>query len=203
MRELRIGEDVLGREGERVGKLERIVVDESGDRVTHLVVDDRVIELTHFRDAGPDGLLIDCDTTELQQFPRLEESEFAAPGEHWEAPPGFVMRNFLALAALVGQAPYQPPVQADLTSEERAHEITAGSQVWSGDTKLGEVDEVFTDDGGRTTQLGVRLEGIAAHHVLVSVDRVREVVGNNVHVDVGEDEVERLERYTRAPKRTS
>jgi hypothetical protein len=200
LRDLQIGEDVLASNGERLGKIDRIVVDEAGDRVTHLVVDDRVVELARFREAGADGLALDATPEEFQQFPTLEDSPFSAPAEHWQPPPGFVMRNFLAFAALVGQAPYQPPVQADVPREERAHEITAGSHVWSGDDKIGEVDHVITDDSGNTVRFVLTR---AAQHYLVPIANVIEVIGNNVRVDLSESEVEQLERYTPPPRRTA
>ena len=56
MKTLRIGEDVLAADGSRLGTVERLVVDEGAHLVTHLVVEERVLPLAEFRDAGPDGL---------------------------------------------------------------------------------------------------------------------------------------------------
>jgi hypothetical protein len=198
VRELRIGEDVLATDGSRVGQVERLVVDEGAHEVTHLVVDDRVVPLSRFRDAGPDGLASDLAPGDIEKLPRHDDAGLAAPGENWEPPAGYALANFLAVAgALLGNAPYQPPVHADLTPGEGSHEISAGSPVWAGDRQLGHVVEVLTDDEGRTTRLVMAREGLLGEQVLIPVEKVVEVVGVNVHVDLNETDVELLEPYRR------
>ncbi|HVD01193.1 MAG TPA: hypothetical protein VNG93_08595 [Candidatus Dormibacteraeota bacterium] len=198
MRALRIGEDVLASDGSRFGQVERLVVDEGAHQVTHLVVDDRVIPLEHIRDAGPDGLSADLSPDELSKLPRHEEAGFAAPGEHWQAPPGYGLANFLAVAgALLGNAPYLPPVEADLTPGEVFHEISAGSPVWAGDNRIGHVVELLTNDRGRTTELVIAREGLLGKQVVVPIAKVIEVVGVNVQVELNETDVALLEPYRR------
>lgn len=196
MRELRVGEDVLAADGSRLGQVQRLVVDEGAHQVTHLVVDDRVVPLERFRDAGPDGLGTDLEAGDLEKLPRHDEAGLEPPGEHWQAPPGYALGNFLAVAgALLGNAPYQPPIHADLVPGEGAHEITAGSPVWAGRKRIGHVVEVLTDDGGRTTELVMAREGLLGEHVVVPVAKVVEVVGVNVQVDLSETDIELLEPY--------
>jgi hypothetical protein len=198
VRDLRVGEDVLASDGSRLGQVERLVVDEGAHRVTHLVVEDRVVPLERFRDAGPDGLATDIETGRLDGFPRHEEAGLEAPGEHWEAPAGYRLSNFLAVAgALLGNAPYQPPVHADLTPGEGSHEISDGSPVWAGDRQIGHVVELLTDDEGNTSGLVIAREGLRGEEVLVPIEKVVEVVGVNVHVDLNETDVELLEPYRR------
>ena len=98
MKTLRIGEDVLAADGSRLGTIERLVVDEGAHQVTHLIVEDRVVPLAEFRDAGPDGLATKLDRAGLEAFPRHDESSLEAPGEHWEPPAGYQLQNFLAVA---------------------------------------------------------------------------------------------------------
>jgi hypothetical protein len=199
LRRLQIGEDVLAADGERLGKVDRIVVDENGHRVTHLVVGNRAVELGRFREAGPDGLSVDFDRGALDRFPSAEEGQFAAPGEHWRPPLGYRIENFLTMAsALIGQAPYQPPVDVHLPLKDEPHEITSGSPVWAGNRRLGSVARVLTDDSGSTTSLVLEREGVLSERVLLPVDRVVEVYGNNVHVDLSDAEAERLEPYEEA-----
>ena len=196
MRRLQVGEHVTGHDGLKLGELERIVVDESGHRVTHLVVAGRAVEVERFRDAGPDGLAVDLDAGALAALPSADEGRFAAPSEHWRPPLGYRISNFLAIAgALVGQAPYEPPVDAHLPAALEPHEITAGSPVWSGDSRLGTVDRVITDDSGATTAFVLHRHGLLGHRVLLPADRVSEVVGNNVHVRVAAGELDQLEPY--------
>jgi hypothetical protein len=193
MREIETGEDVLAPDGSRLGKVERIVVDESAHRITHLVVEDRAVELRHFRDAGPDGLACDLGEKELRRQPSADEPPFAAPGEHWEAPPGYALESFLGIAgALIGQAPYVPPVQVNFGQVDSVHEITEGSPVWAGDEEIGHVSEVETDDSGRLVALLLD-GGLFERPRRLPVARVVRVAGNNVHTDLKPGELHHLE----------
>jgi hypothetical protein len=193
MRRIEIEEDVLAPDGSRLGKVERIVVDEAAHEITHLVVDGRAVELSRFGDAGPDGLRCELTETELERQPSADEPPFAAPGEHWEAPPGYALESFLGVAgALLGQAPYVPPVLVNFGQLDSIHEITEGSPVWAGDDEIGHVSEVETDDRGHLVAL--RLDGgLFSSPRRLPISRVLRVAGNNVHTDLKRDEVEDLE----------
>ena len=196
MKQLRVGEDVLARDGSRLGTVERLVVDEGAHQVTDLVVRDHVVPLREFREAGPDGLATKLSEADLKRFPTHDAAALEAPGDHWQPPEGYQLHQFLAIAgALLGSAPYVPPVHADLTPGEAAHEITAGSPVWAGDRKIGHVSELVTDETGHTRQLVMTREGLRGEQVLVPVEKVIEVVGPNVQVELNETEIDLLEPY--------
>jgi sporulation protein YlmC with PRC-barrel domain len=198
VRKLRIGESVLDKDGQLLGFIERIVVDADAHRITHLVVEGRAVELSHFHDEGPDLLGTDLDKKELETMPAADEPPFGEPGENWEAPAGFRLESFLSIAgALIGQAPYQPPVHIDM---QGVHEITEGSPVWAGDERVGEVKEVLSDARGRIQTLVVRHGGLLGKEVAVPIAMVSEVVGNNVHLDIAPAEVVKLERYSPQPE---
>jgi len=188
VRELRIGEDVLAPDGERLGSVERLVIDPTAHLVTHIVVDGRVLGLGRVRDAGPDGLVADVDRDAMARLPEVHSELLGTPGEAWSPPPGYRLQNFLSFAeAIVGQGPYVPPVQADLDLSA-VHEITPSSPVWSGKRRLGEVADVVTDDSGALIDF-VLDRGFLHRRVRVPAGRVVEVIGNNVHVDLTEEEV--------------
>jgi len=193
---LRIGEDVLAADGSRLGQVERLVVDEGAHQVTHLVVEDRVLPLAQFRDAGADGLATKLDRARLEAFPRHDETALEAPGEHWEPPAGYQLRHFLAVAgALLGNAPYLPPVHADLTPGEGASEITHGSPVWTGERQIGHVVEVVTDEKGMVKEVVMAREGLRGEHVVIPLEKIIEVVGSNVQVDLNDTDVDLLEPF--------
>jgi PRC-barrel domain len=193
VRRLEIGEDVLAPDGRRLGTVERIVVDEAGHTVTHLVVDGRAVQLNHFKDAGADGLACDLSRDELKHQPAADEAPFEEPGEHWEAPAGYAVNSFLGLAgALIGQAPYIPPVHTDFGETDTVHEITQGSPVWSANDRLGRVSEVESDENGRLVALIVD-EGLFEVPRRLPISRVVRVAGNNVHTDLRRGELDRLE----------
>ena len=191
MRELRIGEDVLARDGERLGTVEGMLVDHEGHRVTHILVDGRLLGLGKLRDAGPDGLASGLDRAEFEQLPEAHEGLVGPAGESWTAPPGYRLENFFAFAgAVIGQVPYVPPVHVEFDESDR-HEITPSSPVWSGRERLGEVAEVLTDEEGRLIDL-VLDRGFLHRRVRIPAGSIVEVVGNNVHVDLTEEEVHEL-----------
>ena len=198
MREIRIGEDVRGKDGKVLGSVDRLVVDEAAHRVTHLVVDGRLVGVQRLRGSTADELRADLDGESLKQLPDVEGEHVSPAGERWQPPPGFRLENFLAVAsALIGQAPYQPPnaIDPDLAD---VHEITAGSPVWAGRERVGEVERVESDDRGQVSELVIRRSELLGGWKRLPVDRVTEVVGNNVHVALREGEPDSLPDYEEA-----
>lgn len=195
MRSLRVNEEVLGRDGRRLGLVERLVVDEQGHRVTHVVVDDRLVGVGHLTDVAGALLTADLDRDELARQPEARPELVGEPGRHWRAPGGYSLSDFLALVtALVGQEPYVPPVHLDLDLSA-VHEIAPGSPVFAGREHVGDVSEVLMDEAGEITSLVVRRPGIRGHLVRVASDRVVDVVGTAVHVHLGEAEIDALPPY--------
>jgi hypothetical protein len=191
MRELRIGEDVLAPDGERLGTVERLVVDPDANRITHVVVADRLLGVPRLADAGAAGLVAQISPEEFKKLPEAGSDQLHAAGEGWRPPPGHTLQHFLSVAeAIVGQGPYVPPVEVDLDLSA-VHHITPNSPVWSGQKRLGHVADVTTDDTGRLIDF-VLDRGLLGRHVRVPAGRVVEVVGNNVHVDLTGEELENL-----------
>ena len=197
MRILRAGEPVIGRDGQRLGSVERLVVDEQAHQVTHVVVDGRLIGTARVRPLDDDQLAADLDRQDLLKQPEARDELVRPPGSHWRAPSGYVLGNFLRIvSALVGQAPYVPPVHLDVDLSA-VHEIKAGSPVWSGREQVGKVSEVLTTDEGKVTGFVLRRPGLlGARHVL-PIDHVVEVVGTNVHVDLAARDIEALPEPSR------
>jgi sporulation protein YlmC with PRC-barrel domain len=192
VRSLRIGEEVLGPDGHRLGHLERIVVDEHAHRVTHLVVGGRVVGVRHFQDVDGAQLRTDLDRERLRRQPEALPEVLGPPGEHWQVPGGYAADNFLRIiSALIGQAPYVPPVHAELDLSA-VHEIKPGSPVFSGRRHVGSVSQVLADDAGRVTSLVLRRPGVLGRRHLLPAQHVVEVIGHSVHVDLSEAEIEAL-----------
>jgi sporulation protein YlmC with PRC-barrel domain len=190
-----VGEEVLGRDGRRVGTVERLVVDEQAHRVTHVVVHGRLVGAAHLTDVDGQRLRADLDQDGLARQPEARPEVVAEPRGHWRAPGGYSLGDFLAIVtALVGQEPYVPPVHLDLDLST-VHEIAPGSPVFSGSEHVGEVNQVLTDDAGEVTSLVLRRSGLRGHRVRLPSDHVVEVVGTAVHVDLSDAEIEALPAY--------
>ena len=193
MRTLRIGEDVLGADGRKLGPIERLVVDPTAHRITHVEVLGRLLDVGRVADDGHGRLTVDLTPDAFRHLPEAHPGLVAPPGEHWHPPNGYVVDNFLRLVeAFIGQSPYVPPVEVDLDARSR-HEIAAGSPVWSGRRQLGKVTRVVADPDGSIRELVVR-HGVLDGDRRVPASRLTEVVGTNVHVDLGEEEFEALPR---------
>jgi PRC-barrel domain len=191
MRKLDPGEQVFGSDGERLGSVSRLVVDESAHRVTHLVVGDRVVGIGHLR-PSPDGrLTVDFDHEGFQSQPDITAARVEGVPTHWQAPEGWTHSSFVRIAgALFGQAPYTPPVEVD-DDVANVHELTEGSPVWSGYTELGRIRAVDAADDGAISRIVVESER-PRRKVVVPIDAVQEVVGNNVHLNLSPDDFEKL-----------
>jgi len=177
----------MGRDGEVLGSIDRLVVDEEHHRVTHVVIDGHLVGVRRLREFEG-GLRADLTREALKKLPPAEHDHLGAPGEHWSPPFGWTLANFLNVTgALIGQAPYVPPVHIDPDLED-VDEITEGSPVWSENRRLGEVERVFTGEDGTISELLIRREGMFAGHAKVAGSRITEVVGNNVHTDIGPEE---------------
>jgi sporulation protein YlmC with PRC-barrel domain len=193
VRTLRIGEDVIDSHGRKLGSVDRLVVDPAAHRITHIVVDGHLVGVGRVADAGAERLSVDLTHEDLARLPEAHPGIVVAPGEYWRPPGGYVLENFLRVAeALVGQSPYVPPVQVDLDAETR-HEISAGSPVWSGRRQLGKVTRVVANADGTISELVVR-HGRLDGERRVPIERVTEVVGTNVHVDLSDEDFDALPR---------
>jgi hypothetical protein len=110
---------------------------------------------------------------------------------HWQAPEGWTHSSFVRIAgALFGQAPYTPPAEVD-DDAANVHELTEGSPVWSGYTELGRIRAVDAADDGAISRIVVESER-PRRRVVVPIDAVQEVVGNNVHLNLSPDDFETL-----------
>jgi sporulation protein YlmC with PRC-barrel domain len=195
MRSLRVGEEVLGRDHGRLGTVERLVVDEQAHRVTHVVVDGRLIGAGRIHDVDGARLTADLDRAELTRQPEARPELVAEPGRHWRAPGGYSLGDFLAIAsALIGQGPYVPPVHLDVDLSA-VHEIAPGSPVFSGPEHVGDVNQVLTDEEGAVSSLVLRRPGVLGLRVQLPSSHVTEVVGTAVHVDLTRQEIEALPDY--------
>ena len=192
MRKLRTGEPVVGKDGLRLGSVERLVVDEQAHRVTHLVIDGHLVGAARVHAFADDRLVADLDAETLHMQPRADAAPLSEPAPHWRAPGGYSLTDFLRIAsALIGQTPYVPPVHLDLDLSS-VHELKAGSPVWSGGVRVGEVSEVLTSGGDRVAALVVQRPGVLGVRHVVPVSHVAEVVGTNVHLDLSEQELDAL-----------
>ncbi|HUY75461.1 MAG TPA: PRC-barrel domain-containing protein [Ktedonobacterales bacterium] len=159
LEDLRIDAHVLGRDGKRLGKLQRIVIAEADQRVTHLVVDPgllasgnalapggwekpraRLVPIALVQSANADGVTLDADEAAFATYPIFEQERATAvaPPADLAATPDrahWWSRANLGdvinyLSSTVG-APYLSPDDAAQYDETPGEaEIIAGTAVW-------------------------------------------------------------------------
>src|SRR2546422_21905 len=83
--------DVLDREGRKLGSVDRLVVDPTAHRITHIVVDGRLIGIGRVADAGPERLRVDLTHDALARLPEAHPRLVVPPGEQWRPPTGYVL----------------------------------------------------------------------------------------------------------------
>lgn len=175
LEDLRIGVHVNGSDGERLGKLSRIVIDRSDSQVTHLVVDpglaesgnllaaggwekprERIVPVSLVVSAGEDALALSCDAATFAQLPLFEHKQFteadvpAATGSErpWQSRYELgELLNFVASGWGLGAAPYIAPADISFNETADSAAIAEGTPVWrvKPHDEIGHVDRVLAD----------------------------------------------------------
>jgi sporulation protein YlmC with PRC-barrel domain len=159
LEDLRIDAHVQGRDGKRLGKLQRIVIAEADQRVTHLVVDPgllasgntlapggwekpraRLVPIALLTAATADGVTLDVDQASFDTYPIFEQERatvVAPPADlaaspdraHWWSPAN-LGAVINYVSSMVG-APYLSP-DAGVPYDETPGEaeIVSGTAVW-------------------------------------------------------------------------
>lgn len=222
--DLHIGVAVRGSDGHRLGTLKRIVVAHDGAQVTHVVVEEGLIESGNALAPGgwekPRGrvvpvalvaraddheLTLTCDEPAFKAFPLFEE-EHAIPVEA-ERPAGESERQFetgeviryISSAAGAGGAPYLAPEAITFDERPGEAEIGEGTPVWRREPheEVGEVDRVLADPATqRVTALVVKRKGIFGPNLVLPIAAVADVEDGVVHITLSRAEVDALPHYT-------
>ncbi|HEX6797356.1 MAG TPA: hypothetical protein VF116_06545 [Ktedonobacterales bacterium] len=225
LEDLHIGVAVRGSDGRHLGTLKRIVVARESSRVTHIVVEEgliesgnalapggwdkprgRVIPVALVAHAGDHDLTLSCDEPAFKAYPLFEE-EHAIPVEaagpagaerHERFETGEVIR-YIASAAGAGGAPYLPP--ESITYDERPDEaeIGEGTPVWRRQPheEVGEVERVLADPATqRVSALVVKRKGIFGPSLILPIAAVGDVEDGVVHITLSRAEVDALPHYS-------
>ena len=218
--DMHIGAAVVGRDGRRLGTLRRVVVERGTHRVTHVVIDpglvesgnllapggwerprERVVPLALVTAAREHQIEVACDEDELRRQPLFEHETYVPV----EAPAGDGSRfragdlvNYIASAAGVGAAPYEPPMSIQFNESPGSSEIAEGTPVWRLEPheEIGEVDHVLLDaNTGRVTAIVLRRKGLLRHHVVLPIGAITSIEDGVVHAALDDEALDTLARY--------
>ncbi len=213
---LRAGASVISRDGHKLGTLGRFVVNKDTFALTHIVVDtgllrsgeslwkggwglshDRVLPVGVLESADSDEVRITMSADEFKDLSvdYIQERFEQIPDEK----PGWP--DLSDVQRLVTSLPGEPgpyfmyEVMAKSPDEV---DIKKGSRVWRlrSHEKIGEVEHViFDEDSKKVTALVIRRGFVFSKDVVLPVERIVEVVGDIVRVDIDDDALRQLEEY--------
>ena len=159
LEDLRIGAPALGRDGRKLGDVQRLVVGETDHRLSHLVIDPgliesgealapggwekpraRVVPIALVASVTHDTVTLSCDHAEFAQQPLFEQEHFAEvtpptePGQHtswWSRVRVGEVISYLASGVGLGGAPYLPSTtEVTLNEPTGSASIAEGTPVW-------------------------------------------------------------------------
>lgn len=219
IQDLRIGAPVAASDGKYVGRLARVVVDGTSDRVLSLVVDpgliesgnllapggwerprERVIPIDQVADARPERVTLRLAESDFANLPLFEHEQYVAADPagdslaHNATLQASAVLNEAASVFGFGGAPVLPA--SEITHEEptTAGAIAAGSQVWRLEPheRIGEVERVLVDEATQRVTGFVVRHGLLRHLVVLPIDVVTGVEDDVVHVRIGDEELKAL-----------
>ena len=205
LEDLRAGAPVLSRDGDKLGKLSRVVVEKEALRLTHLVVNvghgnERVVPIGVLRDASEDVVRLSMDKAEFGEMSLKYDTEVYQPigdAQRGRLDVSDVSRFVSSLPGEMG-----PGVMTEVLAKSADEvDIVKDSPVWRLDPhqKIGEVEHVIFDERSRKiTALVVRRGIVFTHDVVLPARYITEVVealGGIVRVQIGDADLKQLQEY--------
>jgi uncharacterized protein YrrD len=209
------GAKVVTADGERVGTIDRVVLEPDTKEVTHLVVqkgflfaEDKVVPMSLIGPATEDQVTLREDAGDLEKLPDFQESHYipvdrgpvpAAGGVRW-ARPLYIYPPLGASWTSPGYAPYTMPQYVAKTEEhipEGTVALKEGARVISSDEKhIGNIERIFTDpQEDRATHVLISEGLILKEKKLIPTGWMTNVLEDEVHLAVDSDFVEGLPEY--------
>ncbi len=208
--------EVVTAEGNKVGHVDRLVIDPRSKALTHLVVKkgflftrDKVIPLNLVETAAEDRITLKKGPQDPDDFPDFEETHYVQVEE--TAPPERVdtkgLRPLAWYYPLPGGAWWhtrmgaypgypEPPYvrRTELNIPEGTIPLDEGAKVLSSDGKhVGDIERVYVDDQEqRVTHLLISKGLISKSHKLIPSMWVERVGDEEVQLSVGEHFIEKL-----------
>ena len=210
------GASVYTAEGDKVGEIERVVLDPETREVTHVIVEkgflftvDKVVPVSLVGVTTEDRVTLREDAGELEALPDFvktdyvpvisQEAEISEGGAvYWYPPIGAQWGAAGGYGPQYGYPPIPPYV---VKTERRIPEGTValeeGARVISkGGEHVGDVEAVLTDpEADRVTHLVISKGFLLTEEKLIPTSWISTVMSDEIHLLVGASQVESLEDY--------
>ncbi|HLJ66924.1 MAG TPA: PRC-barrel domain-containing protein [Chloroflexota bacterium] len=198
---LDVGEDVIGKDGEKLGTVAYVIVRPPELHVTDIVVStgavigrDIVVEHGAIDRVADGKVHLSLDKDELQKLHDYVELNYTRPPQEWAPPEGFI---YPTGSVLWPAAPYYPEdTSVTVNAPPGTVGLRQGMDVESSDGhKVGSIDALDTDpDSQDITAIVVKHGFLFTHDTRISVDHVSSLQGGRVTLDLTRDQVQELEQ---------
>jgi uncharacterized protein YrrD len=211
--QIKEGASVYTTDDEKVGKIDRIVLDPESKKVSHVVVqkgflftDDKVVPVTSIGTVSADRVILRSYKDNLEEYPDFEESHYiaaedAVPPYEGTTRPIYPLYHYPPIGTGWMTAPsvYAGPLYIEKTEKnipEGSIAIDEGTSVVSRDgEKIGEVERVYADAKHRATHILVS-EGIfLKEKKLIPTTWFKGITEETIHLAVGSKLLDRLPEY--------
>lgn len=206
-----LGTDVFGSDGEKVGTVERVVVDSNTKQIHKFIVhrgflthDDKLVDIDMVSAQDADGLRLDLTSDEVNELPDYVEERFVQIPEQDRDTLPFILPNAMGAGAYLYGAPnigrgYEgsqdsffdtaPSVAPVIEDESNIPEtdvmISEGTDVYGADgDKVGSVGEILVSDDGAINGFIVSKGFIFKKDVRVPIDWVETADGSEIRLNV-------------------
>jgi sporulation protein YlmC with PRC-barrel domain len=212
-----LGMDVFGSDGEKVGTVERIVVDPNTKQIHQFIVhrgflshDDKLVEISMISSQDTDGLRLDLTADQVNELPGYVEDRFVDIPEHDRGALPFMLPSAMGAGSYLYGAPYAgrgyegssdsffdaapaaaPVIEDQSNIPETDVMISEGTDVYGADgDKVGSVGQILMGDDGAIDGFVVSKCFIFKKDVRVPIDWVESADGEEIRLNVTTAEAE-------------
>jgi uncharacterized protein YrrD len=205
------GAEVFASMGEKIGTLDRIVIDPADKEVTHIIVEkgflfteDKVIPIEMVDDVVEKRILLKEKEDEIEDLPDFKESHYIrldqvdhpsaeADAIYWYPP----VHAWWRTGGYVGRPMPQYVVKTEKNIPENSVALEEGAKVIAQDGEhVGDIERVFTESQDHRSTHFVVSEGfILKERKLVPTPWIAEVAEDEIHLSVKSGLVDRLPEY--------
>ena len=203
-----INADVISNQGDKVGVVDRVVIDPKTKEVTHLVIHDsqsgktKVAALKFVGGDAEGHLVLRQKTKDFSHFPVFEETHFIrvdeseAPGQenslYWYPP--LLAWGQTGRYAELPRAPYVRQTEKNIPEELIA--LTDGAAVFSREgERIGQLESIRSAPDNRATHLVISGGLLLKTYKLVPTHWINEIRPDEIHLAVGASLLNRLPEY--------
>lgn len=209
------GADVYSAQGDRIGTLDRVVIDPDTRQVTHLVIDkglfatSKVVSMDAVDIDKEDNITLRLSLQDVDEFHDFEESQYvnvdATEYPEGDATPAYWYPPMNSAWWRTGMyAPYPAmPIYTLKTAQnipEGTVALEEGARVVSRDDKhVGNIEQLIVDtQDNRVTHMIITEGFLFKERKLIPVTWISNIQEDEIHLSVGSGTLERLPAYANA-----